>query len=483
MSSELPSPDSSIFEQKQEGRARLEGSMGVWGIVFIVAAFAGPLGAMGGTVPIGINAGNGIGLPTTFIVSTIILLLFSVAYTALTPYVPNAGAFYAYIGTGLGRRTGFGTAFMALLAYLALLVGVYGLLGSGISALFASWGVIVPWWVGAYLSMVAATFLGYRNIDLSKRVLGVLLLAEVGIVLALDAAVFASGGGDEGMSSGLTTPGALLSGAPGLALLFCFLSFLGFEATAVFRDECRNPNRTIPIATYLAVTLVGLLYVVSTWALISAWGDDEAIRIAAVDPGAMLPGAVGNYLGSAAEHVVQVLYVTSLFACLLSIQNVSSRYIFTISQRGALPAALGTRHDRHGSPSTASNVATVIAAVFVLLAIVIDLDPATELYAWFAGATTVGFILMLLGTTVSALVFFIRRRRAGDLQESTARVIVAPAVALVCLAAVFVLVLQNLQDLVGGSQPVAWGVIGSLALAFGYGIVVSTRNPRMSLDS
>lgn len=457
--------------------------MGVWGIVFIVAAFAGPLGAMGGTVPIGINAGNGIALPATFVVSTVILLLFSVAFTALTPYVPNAGAFYSYIGTGLGRRTGFGTAFLALLAYLAVLVGVYGLLGSGITALLASWGVNSPWWVGAFVCMAAAAFLGYRNIDLSKKVLGVLLLAEVGIVLALDAAVFVNGGGPEGMSRGFTAPEALLSGAPGLALLFCFLSFLGFEATAVFRDECRDPNRTIPIATYLAVTLVGVFYVVSTWALISAWGDQQAVTIAAEDPGAMLPGAVATYLGGAAEHVVQVLYVTSLFACLLSIQNVSSRYAFNIAHRGALPAVLGKRHDRHGSPSTASHVVTGVSAVFVVLAILTRLDPATELYAWFAGATTVGFIVMLLGTSLSALVFFGRRWRSGTLEESVVRVIVAPVVALVSLVAVFVLVLQNLRDLVGGSQLVAWVVLGSLTAAFAWGFTVATRHPELSLDN
>jgi amino acid transporter len=330
--------------------------------------------------------------------------------------------------------------------------------------------------------MVATASLGYRNIDLSKKVLGVLLVAEVGIVLALDAAVFVNGGGPEGMSRGFTAPEALLSGAPGLALLFCFLSFLGFEATAVFRDECRDPNRTIPIATYLAVTLVGVFYVVSTWALISAWGDQEAVRIAAADPVAMLPGAVAHYLGGTAEHVVQVLFVTSLFACLLSIQNVSSRYVFNISNRGALPAVLGTRHERHGSPSTASHVVTVIAAVFVLVAIVTRLDPATELYGWFAGATTVGFIVMLLGTTLSALVFFGRRWRSGALDESFGRVIVVPLVALVCLVAVFVLVLQNLRDLVGGSRPVAWAVLGSLALAFAWGFTVATRRPELSLD-
>jgi hypothetical protein len=33
-------------------------------------------------------------LPAIFIVSTVIILLFAVGFTALTPYVPDAGAFY-----------------------------------------------------------------------------------------------------------------------------------------------------------------------------------------------------------------------------------------------------------------------------------------------------------------------------------------------------------------------------------------------------
>lgn len=108
------------------------------------------------------------------------------------------------------------------------------------------------------------TALGHFNIDLSRNVLGVLLIGEVAIVLALDAAVIFTGG-NEGLSTGIVTPAQIVSGATGIALLFAILSFIGFEATAMFRDGAREPLRTIPRATYLAVIvavaiLLGVLF-------------------------------------------------------------------------------------------------------------------------------------------------------------------------------------------------------------------------------
>src|ERR1700760_451878 len=180
---------------------RLRGSLGVWGIVFVVVAAASPLGVIGGPVPLGIASGNGTGFPTIFIISTIIVLLFAVGFTALTPHVPNAGAFYSYIGKGLGKITGFGFAFVALISYLALEIGVYGLIGQGAQALFASYGLPqIHWGIWALIAVVIVAVLGHRNIDLSRNVLGILLIAEVAIVLALDAVV-AFTGGHEGLST------------------------------------------------------------------------------------------------------------------------------------------------------------------------------------------------------------------------------------------------------------------------------------------
>jgi hypothetical protein len=70
--------------------------------VFMVVAAAAPLGVIGGVVPLGLASGNGAGFPATFIASTVILLFFAVGFTALTPYVEEAGAFFSYVRTALG---------------------------------------------------------------------------------------------------------------------------------------------------------------------------------------------------------------------------------------------------------------------------------------------------------------------------------------------------------------------------------------------
>ena len=86
------------------------------------------------------------------------------------------------------------------------------------------------------------------------------------------------------------------TGSLGIAIMFAIASFIGFEATAVFRDEARDPQRTIPRATYTALILIGVFYTLSAWAVISAWGDTEAIAQAGADPGNMIVTTITNTL-------------------------------------------------------------------------------------------------------------------------------------------------------------------------------------------
>ena len=62
----------------------------------------------------------------------------------------------------------------------------------------------------------------------------------------------------------------------------------------------------------------------------------------------------------------------------------------------------------------------------VVFAVVFNLDPAAQFYTWFAGATTVGFVVLLIATSLAVLVFFARDRRG----HSQWRVRVAPALGL-----------------------------------------------------
>ena len=357
---------------------RLSGNLGVASIVFMVVAAAAPLGVIGGVVPLGIANGNGAGFPATFIIATVILLFFSVGFTALTPYVQDAGAFFSYVRQALGLPVGIGIAFVAIVSYLAIEAGVYGLLGpAGASIVELFGGPAVPWWAFAAVAFAVTTYLGYRNIALSSRVLAILLTAEIAIVAILDLVIVVRGG-DHGLSTGIVNPHAILSGSLGIGLLFAIISYVGFEATAIFRDEARTPERTIPRATYLSLILIGVFYAVTSWALISGWGDEEAVRRSTESGSTFLGDTAQRYLGTFGADVITVLYFTSLFACILSFHNVVSRYLFALSQKDVLPAALSRPHTKHGSPHQASLWISAVVAVSVLLAVVFGLDPAAS---------------------------------------------------------------------------------------------------------
>lgn len=476
-----PAPESPAGTVVPPDKRRLRGSLGVASIVFIVVAAASPLGVIGGPVPLGIAFGNGAGFPFTFVVVTGVLLLFAVGFTNATPFVKSAGAFFAYVDKGLGRGAGLGAAFAALLAYVALEAGVYGLFGAGANELLKSYGLPdIPWWLYGAAGFAVVAALGYFKIELSGRVLAVLLIAEVAIVLVLDAVVIFSGGGPEGFSTGIITPSEIISGAPGFAILFAILSFIGFEATAVFRDEARNPERTIPRATYIALILIGAFYTLSSWVLISANGESTIVQNATDNAGTILATTTEQYLGTVGAHIIQVLFVTSLFACILSFHNIVSRYVFTLAGRGVLPRSLGEAHDKHGSPARASVTASVISAVLIALAVVLGLDPIGQFYTWLGGISSVGIVLLLTLTSVAVIAIFRRNPHRLSLWST----LIAPGLGLIGLATFAVLVFINLPVLVAEESygPFSWGIIALFAAAFVAGPIVARRRKDVELE-
>lgn len=105
---------------------KLSGSLGVTAIVFMVVAAASPLTVVGGAAPLGFLLGNGVGFPTLFATSAVILVLFSVVgLSAMAKHVAKPGAF-TYVGYGLGRSAGLAAAWVAMLTYTTVQIAVYG---------------------------------------------------------------------------------------------------------------------------------------------------------------------------------------------------------------------------------------------------------------------------------------------------------------------------------------------------------------------
>jgi amino acid transporter len=458
----------------------LSGSLGVGSIVFMVVAAAAPLTVIAGTVPLGIAIGNGAAFPATFVLSAVVLLLFAVGFCAMSPQVPDAGAFYAYVERGIGRAAGLGTAFLALATYTAVQLAVYGYIGAVVGGLVQNHGgPAVAWWVWSGLALALVAVLGYRRIELSSRVLGALLLGEVAIVLVLDVVVI-GGGGPDGPSTAFLDPGQIVSGSLGIALMFAVAGFIGFEATAVFRDEARDPARTIPRATYVALALIGTFYTLSAWAVVTAWGDSAAITAAAADPGGMLLTTITGRLGPAGGDIAEALLVTSLFAALLSFHNVLARYFFALGGSGALPRGCGRSHPRHGSPHVGSAVQSVSALALLAMFATVGLDPVTQVFAWMAGTATLG-VLALMALTCLAVVVFFRRTRVDTRPWQT---LVAPLLGLAGLVTFLVLTITNFPTLIGGSTALATAIGAVLVAFFGAGALWSlARRARTALPS
>lgn len=78
---------------------------------------------------------------------------------------------------------------VAILAYNAMQIGILGLLGAAASGTFAGIGISLPWWAWSYIAIAIVAVLGYRQLDLSAKILMVLVALEYLIVVIIDLAI------------------------------------------------------------------------------------------------------------------------------------------------------------------------------------------------------------------------------------------------------------------------------------------------------
>lgn len=451
-----------------EKAALLHRGLGVGSIVFMVIAAVAPLGAACAVLPFVFALSGNAVAPLYFLGAAAVLGIFAVGFTLMSRRVQNAGAFYSYVQAGLGKIAGAGTASLALLSYYVLLIGLYALLGASAAAVVDQYlGLTVDWWLLTLASMVIVALLGYRDIEVSAKVLGVALVLEAAVVIIIDVAILGQSGAS-GLSAEPLNPANALDGAPGLGLMFAFFAFVGFEATAVFRSEASDPARTIPRATYIAVAIIGTMYAFTSYSIAVGIGAQDVAASAGADPANVVQGLASQYVGTAMEDAVRILLVTSVFACVLSFHNVVARYQFNLANGMLLPRILGEVHPAHRAPSRSSTVVTTVSVASLLLVLALGLDPILEVYTWFSGAATLGIMTLMALTSVSVIVFHRRLHPETPWWGS----VVAPMLSLVGLGFVLYMIVRNFELLVG-STSAATVILVCLLGSFVLGVLVT----------
>lgn len=429
-------------------------SLGVGAITFLVVSAAAPLTAVAGGVPLSMLLGNGAGVPAAFLFVTLLLLLFSVGYVAMSRYINRAGAFYTYTTTSFGGIWGSIAALIAILAYNAMQIGLYGLFGSATAGLFSGIGITLPWWIWTYLGIAIVALLGYRSIDLSTKILGLLVLAEYVIVIIIDLAIGLKGG-EQGISlSSSFSPSAFFSGSPAIGILFCFAAFIGFESTTIYREEARNARVTVPRATYISVIIIGVFYMLTAWMMVNGTGADKLVPTlqGLADPTTFLFGLAERYVGGWAPPIMSVLLVTSLFAGILAFHNAVARYMYVAGRSELLPKALGKTHPNFHSPYIASAAQTAIAAIVVTIFVITQQDPVLALFSWLTNVATLAIIVLMFLTALAIFVFF---KQHPELENGLLATKISPLVSGALLLILVIFITWNFAGIAGANGVMA----------------------------
>ena len=416
--------------------------------------------------------GNGTGVPLTFALLTLIILAFAVGYVAMSRHVTNAGAFYAYTARGLGGHAGGAVSIVALVAYNCMQFGLIGLFGGIAAGVFGSMGINLPWYVWSLIAVALVAVLGYRQVDLSAKVLIVLVALEYLIVLIVDAAILIKGGPAGTTAPMFDFPG-LTSGSLTAGVMFCLGSFIGIEATTIYGEEAKDPSVTIPKATYLSVLLIGVFFIITTWLMIKGVGAENLVPTlgAMPDPTAFFFDLTAQYVGGTAAMIAGLLLVSSLFAALSAFHNYVARYTYVAGREGLLPAAFGQTHDAHQSPHVGSVTQSIMALIVLAVFAGLGLDPITQMFTWVAQIGTLGVLGMMGVTSLSVFAFF--RKQGGGSMIAT---VILPLFSALIMAALFVYIFLNYGDLTGTTGgALSWILPGLIVLGAVVGWLLAAR--------
>ncbi len=418
----------------------------------------------------------GVGAPLTILAAGVAVVLLAFTVAEFTRMEPSAGSFITYVETSLGPRAGVVTALLVAVGYTVAIAGVFTMSGGLVTLTldqYTSWNI--PWEPLSLILTIGAILLTVRGVKLSTAVVGLAVLVQVAIMVAVCVVVLVE---QRAVLSAIPfSPAHISGGLAGLSAGFplALYMLIGWENGPALAEECRDPKRTVPRALYLSIAIGTSLFIFFAYSTITGFNYNvSSIGRASVPFLAM----VDHYLGSVAV-LAWLIGIVSVLATLISGLNSQARMLFDGGRSGLLPAWLGRVRPPLDTPVNAllgmAGAGLGVILVWWILHLTGAISGTTSPVELYAECSTMGTILILFVyvlTTFSLPVFMWRRHRQAF---SVPRHVVMPALG------AFVLVIPFIELFKPG-QPVPYSIfpyvaVAILAAAVGAAWLVVRRNP------
>jgi cation diffusion facilitator CzcD-associated flavoprotein CzcO/amino acid transporter len=440
-------------------------------LFLLLTSAAGPLATVVSTVPLGF-AHSGAGMPASYLIATVVMICFAVGYTAISRRMVNTGAFYTYVARGISRPAAVGAAFLAVLAYFVNAVGIAAGFGYFVGVALNQPG---SWVWGTLVGVAIVGVIGYFQVTLSARVLGVVAVAGL-IAFGVFDVIILVHSGLSALPLSVWQPETLRHNSPGYGLMFAFAGFVGIESAALYSEETRSPQRSVPRALYGAILVTGVFYILSVWLLVGSIGPSKVSAAGARQLGNLVTDQATAIGGSGLYTAVGGLSLLGTLAGMLAFHNATSRYLYVLGRDRVLPARLAQLHPRWRSPAFASLVVTAATVVLLGLGVVLGLDPYTQIAQGLVSVATLGIIALCFIACLAIITFF---RRQG--YRSYWRTLLVPGLGAVGLGIVLLADLFNFKTLVQSDadwvRVLPWVLVVVVVAGIITGTVIRSRHP------
>jgi len=275
------------------------------------------------------------------------------------------------------------------------------------------WPFTATWVIFMIVATVLIAALNYRGIKVSARAGTILGSFEIAVFLVLAIWLIAKAGSHNTFSV-FTLHYATIKGYTGFSgiaagSIYTILAFVGFEASAPLGEEARDPKRTIQIAVLGSCFVIGLFFVLTTYAGDVFYGPDKYVSFGTLGGGSPWLQLARDAWG--------VGWVVAFFAILNSTfangnagTLATTRTWFAMSRIGLLPAPLARLHPRYRSPAVGV-VVQMVVTLAIGLPIGIHFGPTTA-FVFLATILTGIMIAIYMIFNLSCILFYLRRLRS-----------------------------------------------------------------------
>ena len=388
-------------------------AIGLREVLFQSITSMAPGAAIAASIPAGAAFAGG-SLPLSVLIALVACLFTASCVAELARHLPAAGSVSTYAAQGLHPALGFlvawGYVFVEALIPTLLLLQLGFTTAGTLNQEWHSYPANL-WWPWALVGAVIIGLAGLYGVRASARLGTVLGAFEIAVFLVFAVLLIVKAGGHNTLSvfgtghvaSGQSALGGVVAGS-----VYTVLAFAGFEAAAPLAEEASDPRRTVRRAVLGATLGIGLVYVVTTYAITVFYGPGRFSGFGTTGAASWVGVARASF--GLFWVLVFLAVVNSTIANANAGLNVSTRTAYSLGRIGVFPRAFAVVHPRHRSPVVAVAVQFAIA-VGATLGLGFGYGPVT---AFYLVATVIVIVVVCVYIVVNCACtgYFLRRRRA-----------------------------------------------------------------------